>query len=110
MQNDLHPAFYMFCFSCKDENNRNDNKTRRDPAAYLRFVPLSLPWDLSLVAVQQSFQSLSSNRDQHKNLNGGDAAKSRDAMAKEVYRRLFGWIVDKVCYVHKMACSVEDKV
>lgn len=33
----------------------------------------------------------------HKNLNGGDAAKSRDAMAKEVYRRLFGWIVDKVC-------------
>ncbi|CAM9577289.1 unnamed protein product, partial [Hapterophycus canaliculatus] len=29
-------------------------------------------------------------------LNGGDAAKSRDAMAKEIYRRLFSWIVDKV--------------
>lgn len=34
--------------------------------------------------------------DNHKNLNGADAAKSRDAMAKEIYRRLFGWIVDKV--------------
>ncbi|CAM9656497.1 unnamed protein product [Ectocarpus sp. 12 AP-2014] len=43
-----------------------------------------------------SFQGFSNNRDQHKNLNGGDAAKSRDAMAKEIYRRLFGWIVDKV--------------
>ncbi|CAM9504516.1 unnamed protein product [Pylaiella littoralis] len=38
----------------------------------------------------------SSNTKHHKNLNGGDAAKNRDAMAKELYRRLFGWIVDKV--------------
>lgn len=31
-----------------------------------------------------------------RNLNGGDALKSRDALAKEVYKRIFTWIVDKV--------------
>ncbi|CAM9168994.1 unnamed protein product, partial [Laminaria digitata] len=31
-----------------------------------------------------------------RNLNGGDSSNSRDALAKEMYRRLFDWIVEKV--------------
>lgn len=41
------------------------------------------------------FRRKSSNHTRH--LNGGDSAKSREALAKDMYRRLFDWVVDKVC-------------
>lgn len=68
------------------------------PSSYRCQCPLTDDRFLVTVTVSMTLaaQSERSSTTHHRNLNGGDAAKSRDAMAKEIYRRLFGWIVDKV--------------
>lgn len=107
----------MTCTQCADRNLIKQSRWNKrgdtcGGVTEIAFLFLKV-YELHRVITQSgakwwcALQSRRSSINHVKYLNGGDSANSRDALAKEIYRRLFAWIVDKVYRAYFFVFCIE---